>query len=93
MPLYDMKCNECGHEFEDIFKINELENAMCPKCWGSVRILITNPNNTDWFKPHWNENFDTEPVFVRSRNHLKQLCDQYGVISHALGDHRNLKEI
>lgn len=32
MPIYEYKCNNCGHEFEFIQKINEPPIVECEKC-------------------------------------------------------------
>jgi len=98
MPLYDLECKACGAEWEMYYKIRDIEESdgrfICPKCSASKgKVVIKNFRSQDWFKPHWNENFGIKPEFVRSRNHLKQLCDKYGMVSNALGDHRNIKEV
>lgn len=30
MPIYDFKCRECGHRFEELVRLND--TADCPKC-------------------------------------------------------------
>ncbi len=32
MPTYDLKCQNCGHEFSAFSKISERDNLTCPKC-------------------------------------------------------------
>ncbi|MDF1526362.1 MAG: zinc ribbon domain-containing protein [bacterium] len=34
MPLYEFKCNKCGHTFDKILSIKEMETVKlnCPKC-------------------------------------------------------------
>lgn len=94
MPLYDVCCFKCDHTFEHFCSTKESESTpACTKCGGPTRVVITNHHTQDWFKPHINENFTGEPIEVRSRSHLKQLCDQHGMISRVLGDHRNIKEL
>ena len=94
MPLYDVECTGCKRKpFELMCHVNELDDQYCDMCGMPLKVLITNSRSKDWFHSHVNENFGLEPVEVRSRNHLKRLCDEYGVISRALGDHRNIKEI
>lgn len=98
MPLYDIECKRCKHEWEEMRTIAEVDTMdgyfVCPECgFLKGKIVIKHYRNEDWFHPHWNEHFEVNPVFVKSRNHLKQLCDKYGMVSNALGDHRNIKEI
>lgn len=92
MPLYDCRCTKCGHEFEHLCKIAEIPGIKCQGCGGKAETLITN-NKKDWFKPYWDPDFGLEPVFVRSRGHLKELCLKHNVTSRALGDIRNITEI
>jgi len=88
MPLYDFKCLNCNEEFEQFARIKDRNKV---KCWcdGETEILITNSKNDDWFKPHFNEHFTGEPVFVKSRRHMKELCLKHDVTSRALGDFRD----
>ena len=32
MPTYEYKCDECGHEFEDVRTVTMRAVAMCPVC-------------------------------------------------------------
>ncbi len=32
MPIYEYRCNDCGHEFETIQKISESPLETCPSC-------------------------------------------------------------
>ncbi|MDI3280707.1 MAG: zinc ribbon domain-containing protein [Bacillota bacterium] len=32
MPLYDMRCRQCGKEFTIMASWQEKENATCPRC-------------------------------------------------------------
>lgn len=32
MPLYDMKCEACNHEFEDLHGVHEPDPTKCPSC-------------------------------------------------------------
>lgn len=35
MPIYEFKCNLCGHEFDKLTKINDnLAEIVCPQCGG-----------------------------------------------------------
>ena len=43
MPLYEYRCNECGHQFEKIQSFSAPEEKECPQCQGSVERLISAP--------------------------------------------------
>jgi len=32
LPTYDLKCQDCGHEFSAFCKISEKDKQLCPKC-------------------------------------------------------------
>jgi putative FmdB family regulatory protein len=32
MPLYEYRCEDCGHEFEDWKSISRRDEAECPTC-------------------------------------------------------------
>jgi len=35
MPLYEYRCQNCGHEFEKMVRFSEAaKNPVCPKCSG-----------------------------------------------------------
>jgi hypothetical protein len=79
-------------EQEVVCKIKELDGLRC-ECGGKQRVVIKSLPARDWFRPHWNENFDTNPIWVESKAHYKDLCRKYNVTSRALGDVRNIREI
>ncbi len=39
MPLYEYKCEQCGHSFEQIVHFDE--HVSCPRCSGEVRKLMS----------------------------------------------------
>ena len=97
MPLYDVKCDFCGEEFEDTAPVKDREHIEHIDCTAaphaSTTILITNSRIADWFKPHFNEHLGPDGSFVTSQKHLKDLCIKHDVTSRALGDVRNITEI
>ena len=40
MPIYEYKCDECGHQFETKQRMAEDPLETCPECEGDVRRLI-----------------------------------------------------
>lgn len=43
MPLYEYKCDACGHAFEKIVKFSDPPLEACPKCGGAVQKLFSSP--------------------------------------------------
>ena len=41
MPIYEYKCNDCGHEFEMIQGIEDAPLTQCKVCSGPVHRLIS----------------------------------------------------
>jgi len=82
MPLYDGECEKC-REVQTFFTcIIERNNAFC-SCGGHLKLLIS-PGHKDWFRAHWNENFELKPIFVESKQHYRKLCKDYGMTARAL---------
>lgn len=46
MPIYEMKCDNCDYEWEDIYHHTDPVPTVCPECEeeGSVRRLISLPS-------------------------------------------------
>lgn len=45
MPIYDYRCEACGHEFEDLRGFNDPDPDGCPECGkDAVKKLITGGN-------------------------------------------------
>jgi putative FmdB family regulatory protein len=54
MPLYEYRCEACGHQFEVIQKFSDEPIAVCPKCSsGPVAKLLSSPafqfKGTGWY--------------------------------------------
>jgi len=41
VPLYEYRCNDCGHQFEKIQSFSAPEEKECPVCKGPVEKLIS----------------------------------------------------
>jgi putative FmdB family regulatory protein len=53
VPLYEYRCNNCGHTFEKIQSFSAPEEKECPACGGPVERLISAPaiqfKGTGWY--------------------------------------------
>ena len=43
MPLYEYKCEKCGHRFEKIESLSASVTKKCPKCGGKAERLLAAP--------------------------------------------------
>lgn len=43
MPLYEYKCDKCGHVFEKIESLSASTTKKCPKCGGKAERQLTAP--------------------------------------------------
>ena len=41
MPLYEYRCNKCGHQFEKIQSFSAPDEKECPVCQGQLERLIS----------------------------------------------------
>ncbi|MGL4369707.1 MAG: FmdB family zinc ribbon protein [Spirochaetota bacterium] len=41
MPIYDYKCDSCGHQFEALQSMKDMPLCECEKCGKSVRKLFS----------------------------------------------------
>lgn len=58
MPIYEYRCDDCGHAFEALQKISEDPLKDCPSCeTGSVSKLISRTSfvlkGGGWYKDHY----------------------------------------
>jgi putative FmdB family regulatory protein len=54
MPIYDYRCDHCGHAFSQLQSFNEEALAACPNCGKKPRRLIATPSivfkGSGWYK-------------------------------------------
>ncbi len=53
MPIYEYKCESCGHRLEALQRISEDPLTTCPECGGELKRLISAPafqfKGTGWY--------------------------------------------
>ena len=80
MPLYKYKC-ECGNELEEFHNVDDRHKQKCPECENDMQIVIQ-PIVSHIFKPFFHPNLTSKPVWVESKEHLKQLDKKYNMTSY-----------
>ena len=80
MPLYQVQCKKCSKEFEEFSKVDDRNDIKC-ECSGETNILIQ-PIVSHIFKPFFHPNLTSKPVWVESKEHLKQLDKKYNMTSY-----------
>lgn len=58
MPIYEYRCPDCGHEFEQLQRMSDDPIKDCPECSGSgVKKLISRTSfvlkGGGWYKDHY----------------------------------------
>ena len=43
MPLYEYKCEACGHQLEALQQVSEPPLTKCPECGGGLKKLLSAP--------------------------------------------------
>lgn len=84
MPIYDVKCPECGI-IEDIWaKITEIDKP-CPKCGAKTKRLISPTRIICDLEPYWDANLaDAKKApngcYVTSREERKRKMREFGLM-------------
>ncbi len=77
MPLYSYYCQSCPGHFDVFQSMSNHANALCPMCHELALQLPAAPRIGTDVTGIWH-NFD-EPINVRGKQHLKDLCEQQGL--------------
>lgn len=77
MPIYNYRCS-CSHEFEAFEKMDDRALSTCPKCnLMAEQTISRRAPAVHGFKYGVFEHITDEPVYVKSKKHLKELCNRY----------------
>lgn len=90
---YDVKCEGCGDEIEVTCSLEEHEWRIKPgfKCaCGALYKQVFNAPRSVFARegfpkgdPRW-EHVTPDPVYIRDKYHLRDLCQEQGAVSHFL---------
>jgi putative FmdB family regulatory protein len=83
MPIYDVKCPQCG-ELTDIWAKIEEFKAKCPMCGKETQRLMSPTNIQCDLTPYFDENLadkkDIHGKWVKSRQHRKNIMKDQGLV-------------
>tara|TARA_R100000789_G_C2907268_1_gene122215 strand:+ start:283 stop:537 length:255 start_codon:yes stop_codon:yes gene_type:complete len=81
MPNYDHKCPKCKEIVELYLHVSELSLPVnCSHCGVEMKRLIGATNIQEDYEPYIDENMGHEPVYVKSRQHRRELMKQHKVV-------------
>ena len=78
MPIYDYECPNCGKVMDVWAHIDDQEKLHF--CGNWMKRLISLANINPDFQPYLDENLGQDPVYVKSRQHRKQLMSERGLV-------------
>lgn len=78
MPLYEYNCPVCGIRFEEFRSIADRAGAKCVKCHGPAQQIISLPA-VHTFKPHFQTNITSKPVWCESAEDVVNACRKNGM--------------
>lgn len=84
MPVYEYRCDECGHEREHMSAKYEIlpEYPCCEKdCKGTKKYKFSVPGESDSTLgyPRVNDMMGHEPIMVEGRAHRRKLMKKLGI--------------
>ncbi len=77
MPSYNYICKPCG-EFTTFRSMANRAFAKCPNCERIAKQTVcSRPPAVHGFKYGMFEDIAPEPVFIRGKRHLREVCNRY----------------
>ncbi|MAH44392.1 hypothetical protein CMI37_01090 [Candidatus Pacearchaeota archaeon] len=71
MPTYEYICERCRREFEETVPASLRNDVKCSVC-GELAVKQISAFNASTFTPFACENFGTDPVWIESKNQLRE---------------------
>ena len=87
MPLYDFECTnpDCDQVFEALAKYEEREKIRCKVCGDTTLCLVGNGRYIP-FHSGWYEHLGPDPIYIKNKQQLRQVCKDNGKGSRYLDD-------
>ena len=93
MPLYELKCSDCGHEMTITCRIRDHEenvkSGIPCACGGIHKQFHTGAPRSFLASsfPRGNfEHIDFNPTYVRDKRELRDICEEKGLVSRLVED-------
>lgn len=77
MPLYSYICQHCGKTVDAFRKIDERNDPIF--CCQDAMQRVIGQHNVHTFKPYWDPNMTTQPVYVESAKQRKALLKKHNL--------------
>lgn len=82
MPLYNFKCTKCKLSYDELFRMNEKKNSVCPQCESKAERIFSVGMPNYGFKPYRSYNLSPNPngwVDIESRDQKLRLMREHGL--------------
>lgn len=79
MPIYTYQCLDCEALTDAYKKIDERNDCPICACGGQTKKIISNYFAISDLDPYLDMNIGSEPTWVKSKQHRKQLMKENGV--------------
>jgi len=81
MPIYLYKCQNCNAKKEIVKPLKDLDKEELCCNLPMQRIIPPLTIRDDSLIRGWWEHIAPEPIYIESRQHLREVCKKYGVYS------------
>lgn len=84
MPLFSYRCPLCGYTCDELHGRDDKPTIMCPVCVSTPMSKLLSSGKYKikgghFFEPFVTEDFNGEPVAVKSKDHLEKLSREHNV--------------
>ncbi len=77
MPMYDLWCWQCEHQWEGYAPVSSKDQQQCPQCGVYGLTRISTPRGTWLWEPHYNEQLDAWITDKRQHDRFLKENDVY----------------